>query len=134
MTSYASVLLYPTYLLFQALSSKGINVFEEAYFDFDEIPSELNRMLPKLLLNECVVRLDGLFSRNVPKGKGLLLHFAQMMKSCRKTSPLPAVKVCGTTPKHPQSSNAVSAQSSQSNGRKKKPLTLTHSTSRHPTE
>lgn len=70
MTSYASVLLYPTYLLFQALSSKGINVFEEAYFDFDEIPSELNRMLPKLLLNECVVRLDGLLVGMCPKEKG----------------------------------------------------------------
>lgn len=83
MTSYASVLLYPTYLLFQALSSKGINVFEEAYFDFDEIPSELNRLRPKLLLNECVVRLDGLFSRNVPKGKGLLLHSALNSSSHR---------------------------------------------------
>lgn len=86
--------------LFNLFIVSGINVLKKHIFDFDEILSELNRMLPKLLLNKCMVRLP--FSRNIPKGKGLMLHSAlnssshRRMKSCRKTLPLSAVKDCGT--------------------------------------
>lgn len=136
MNFYARVLLYSTYLLFQAFSSKGINVLKKHIFYFDEILSELNRMLPKLLLNECMVRLP--FSRNIPKGKGLMLHSAlnssshRCMKSCRKTFPLSAVKDCGTTP--PKSPELKCSECPKSPKQwQKKPLTRKYSTPPHPT-
>lgn len=53
--------------LFNLFIVSGINVLKKHIFDFDAILSELNRMLPKLLLNECMVYLAGIYQ----KEKGL---------------------------------------------------------------